>query len=129
MSASNVLMTMTTNERAEHKRELGRIRANRHYERHREQVKARVKSEYQTHKAEILDGIRERLRSQIDQAIATRQYVLLNERESKYRQCDLCRHYSWRTPTEQISPTGDLVLRTFCPYCRKNAESVIYELS
>lgn len=116
-------------ERAEHKRELGRERSRRHYASHKDEVKSRVKGEYHQHKQDILKLIRARLQPQIEQAISGSQYVVLNERKSKYRQCGLCFHYSYLKHTELISPFGNIISRTFCPYCGKKSESVIYELS
>lgn len=122
-------MAMDTNERAEHKRELARIRARHFYERHKEQVKAKVKAEYVSHKANILDAIRIRLQPEREQAISGSCYVTLNERRKKYRQCGLCRHYAYLQHTEMISPSGDIVLMTYCPYCYMDSESIIYKLS
>jgi hypothetical protein len=116
-------------ERVEHQRELGRIRAKRHYEKHKDQVKARVKGEYQSHKQGILDLIRERWKTQRELAMRDGCYVLVEERKSKYRQCGLCFHYANLKYAELISPFGNLVSRVTCPYCRKQSESIIYELS
>ena len=121
-------MAMDT-EREEHKRELARVRSRRHYELHKDQVKERVKAEYQCHKQETLDLIRERWKPQREEAMRDGCYVVIQERKSKYRQCGLCRHYANLKHTELISPFGNLISRIFCPYCRKQSESVIYELS
>ena len=120
---------MDTNERVEHKRELARIRARRHYEQHKDQVKAKVKGEYHDRKQHILEAIRARWQPQREQAMRDGCYVLVEERKSKYRQCGLCWHYASLRYTELISPFGNLISRIFCPYCRKQSESVIYELS
>jgi hypothetical protein len=120
---------MNETERVEHKKELGRIRSKRHWELHKDQIKAKVRGEYHDRKQDILNAIRERWQPHIEQAKTSQQYVLLSERKSKYRQCGLCFHYANLKHTELISPFGNLISRVTCPYCRKQSESMIYELS
>src|ERR1017187_7342055 len=128
-SLLTLCMAMDTNERAEHQREMGRIRAKRHWELHKDQIKAKVRGNYHDRKQDVLELIRERWLPQREQAMRDGCYVLVEERKSKYRQCLLCRHYANLKHTELISPFGNLISSIFCPYCRKQSESMIYELS
>ena len=117
------------NERVQHQRELGRIRAARHYLKHKDQVKLKVKGEYESRKQDILEEIRIRWQPERERAMGSKCYIVLNERQSKYRQCGLCFHYANLKHTELISPFGNIISRTFCPYCRRQSERVLYELS